>query len=86
MDAKMEALQKNHTWDLVPLPTGKKVVGCKWVYTPKFNADGSLERYNARLVVKDYTQSYGTDHLKTFAPIAKLNIVRILIALATKLN
>ncbi|CAA6666970.1 unnamed protein product [Spirodela intermedia] len=45
MDAEMEALQKNHTWDLVPLPVGKKVVGCKWVYTVKFNEAESLKRY-----------------------------------------
>ncbi|CAA6664100.1 unnamed protein product [Spirodela intermedia] len=85
MDVEMEALQKNHTWDLVPLPAGKKAVGCKWVYTPKFDADGSLERYKARLVAKGYTQSYGIDYLETFAPVAKLNTVRILIALAAKL-
>ncbi|CAA6671189.1 unnamed protein product [Spirodela intermedia] len=72
MDAEMEALQKNHIWNLVPLPAGKKI--------------GSLEKYKARLVAKGYTQSYGIDYLETFAPIAKFNTMRILIALAAKLN
>jgi hypothetical protein len=52
MDMEMEALDKNNTWQLVPLPNGKKHVGCKWVYTVKYKDDGSIERYKARLVAK----------------------------------
>lgn len=52
---EMEALEKNTTWRLVSLPEGKKVVGCKWVFTIKHKADGSIERYKARLVAKGYT-------------------------------
>ena len=47
MDEEMVALERNSTWELVKLPLGKRVVGCRWVYTPKFNVDGSLERYKA---------------------------------------
>ena len=50
---KMTALQKNRTWMLVPLPEGKRKVGCKWVFSIKHKADGSVERYKARLVAKD---------------------------------
>jgi len=71
LDAEMEALEKNSTWDLVAIPNGKKPVGCKWVYTIKYKADGSIERYKARLVAKGFTQIYGVDYMETFAPVAK---------------
>ncbi|KAJ9547057.1 hypothetical protein OSB04_019600 [Centaurea solstitialis] len=86
MEAEMNALEKNETWELVDLPKDKKAVGSKWVYTVKFKADGSLERYKARLVAKGYTQTYGVDYQETFAPVAKMNTVRILLSLAVNFD
>ena len=81
MRVDMEELEKNKTWELVDLPEEKSLMGCKWVFTVKYKADGSLERYKARLVAKGYTQTYGVVYQETFAPVAKMNIVRIFLSL-----
>ncbi|MDM1593474.1 reverse transcriptase domain-containing protein [Escherichia coli] len=82
MDEEMAALDANKTWELVPLPEGKKAIGCKWVYKVKHNSDGSISRYKARLVAKGYAQTHGIDYEETFAHVAKMAIVRAVIAVA----
>ncbi|XP_050124393.1 uncharacterized protein LOC126601691 [Malus sylvestris] len=62
MKVEMEVLENNSTWDLISLPNGKKVVGCRWVFTIKHKTDGSIDWYKARLVAKGYTQTYGVDY------------------------
>ena len=59
MDKEIQALEKNHTWELTPLPPGKTPIGCKWIYKVKLNPDGTVERYKTRLVAKGYTQREG---------------------------
>ena len=65
MFEEMQTLQKTGTWELTTLPTGKKTVGCKWVYAVKHLADGFAERYKARLVAKGFTHTYGVDYEET---------------------
>ena len=83
MDEELNALHKIGTWDLVPLPLGKSVVGCRWVYKIKTNYDGSIERLIARLVAKGYSQQYGMDYDETFVPIVKMTTSCTLIVVAS---
>ena len=72
MSEELEAFRKTHTWDLVPLPSGVQPVSCKWIFKIKTKADGSVDRYKARLVARGFTQEYGIDYEETFAPVAKM--------------
>ncbi|KAE8673431.1 hypothetical protein F3Y22_tig00111783pilonHSYRG00232 [Hibiscus syriacus] len=65
MQEEIEALHKNNTWDLVPLPQGRKPIGNKWVFKIKRNGDDQVERYRARLVVKGYAQKEEQLDVKT---------------------
>uniref|UniRef100_A0A2N9EV01 Integrase catalytic domain-containing protein n=1 Tax=Fagus sylvatica TaxID=28930 RepID=A0A2N9EV01_FAGSY len=86
MDEEFEALQKQGTWTLVPAPSTKNIVGCKWVYKLKYNSDGTISRYKARLVAKGFHQQYGVDFAETFSPVVKPPTVRLILSLAVSLN
>lgn len=68
---------------MVEHPKGKQTIGCKWLYKPKINADGTIDKLKVGLVVKGYSQKEGIDYEETFAPIAKLDTIRMLISIAT---
>eukprot|EP00253_Pinus_taeda_P029617 PITA_29617 len=84
MDEKINAIERNKTWDLVELPKGKEVIGVKWVYKTKSNAEGRIERHKARLVVKGYKQQYGRDYGETFTLVARMETVRVVLSIAVQ--
>ena len=76
MEEEHAALLQNHTWDLVPRPPHANVVTGKWIFKHKFNADGTMERYKARWVLRGFTQRPGVDFSETFSPVLKPATVR----------
>ena len=84
IDAEMQSLRQNETWDLVDLPPNKNVVGCKWVFKTKHNADGTISKHKARLVAQGFTQKHGVDYEETFAPVVKYASLRTIFAIANQ--
>jgi hypothetical protein len=82
MQAEFDALQANDTWELVPRPSGINLVTGKWIFRHKFFADGSLDRYKARWVLRGFTQRPGIDYDETFSPVVKPATVRVVLTLA----
>lgn len=82
MDSEIASLEKNHTWNLVDLPDGRKVIDNKWVFKIKHNSAGDVQRFKARLVIRGFTQQYGIDYTETFSPVVKLTSVRLILAIA----
>ena len=82
MEEELQALEDNHTWDIVHYPTNVKHVGFKWVYSIELHSDGSLDRYKARLVALGNKQEYGVNYEETFALVAKMTTVRTVISIA----
>eukprot|EP00253_Pinus_taeda_P034719 PITA_34719 len=83
MDEELEQIEKNDTWELVPRPHDKNIIGTKWIFKNNLNENGEVIRNKARLVCKGYAQQEGIDFEETFVPIAKLEAIRMFLALSS---
>jgi len=84
MDDEIDSIERNGTWDLVDLLEVKKSIGVKWVYKTKLNAEGEIEKNKARLVAQGFSQQPSIDYNETFAPVARIDTVRMVLAIAAQ--
>ncbi|KAA3479887.1 Retrovirus-related Pol polyprotein from transposon TNT 1-94 [Gossypium australe] len=82
VQAEFDAFVANSTWELVSLPHGRKVIGCKWFFKVKKNPDGTIARRNARLVAKGCSQVPRCDFKETFSPMVKPATIRTILTVA----
>jgi Reverse transcriptase (RNA-dependent DNA polymerase) len=86
MDHEISSLEQARTWTMVPHPTGKNVVGCKWVFRLKRKVDGSIDKYKAHLVARGFMQIYGIDYYNTYSLVICLTSFRLILAIAAHNN
>ncbi|KAL4369158.1 hypothetical protein GQ457_05G011330 [Hibiscus cannabinus] len=84
MNEEIASIERNDTWELTSLPDGHKPIGVKWVYKTKTNKERQVEKYKARLVAKGYKQRQGIDYDEVFAPVARIDTIRLLTAVAAQ--
>jgi hypothetical protein len=75
MDEELDQIEKNETWELVPRPKNKNVIGTKWVFINKLNGDGKVTRDKDRLVCKGHTQVEGINFEETFSPVSRMEAI-----------
>jgi hypothetical protein len=83
MTDEIEAIERNNTWYLTDLPANKQQIAVKWVYKVKLNPDGSIAKHKARLVAKGFLQKAGLDYQEVYAPVARIETIRLVVAIAS---
>ncbi|KAL0439751.1 UNVERIFIED_CONTAM: Retrovirus-related Pol polyprotein from transposon RE2 [Sesamum latifolium] len=80
--SEMDFIVSNGTWVLVDLPPGCITIGCKWIFKKKLKPDGTVNKFNARLLAKGFKQKEGINYVDTYSPVARLTTIWVLIELA----
>ena len=86
MQEELNQFERNQVWELVPKPDDRPEIGTRWVYRNKLDESGIIVRNKARLVAQGYSQEEGIDYDETYAPVARLEAIRILLAFASIMN
>jgi len=84
MNEEIAAIERNNTWELTQLPEGHKTIGVKWVYKTKLKENGEIDKHKARLVAKGYKQEFGVDYKEVFSPVARMDTIRLVLAMAAQ--
>jgi hypothetical protein len=84
VNAELTTLKQMGTWELADVPENRKPIMNKWVFVKKYNKEGNLQKYKARLVARGFSQIPGMDYDQTFAPVVRLETIRAILALAVK--
>ncbi|KAI5316850.1 hypothetical protein L3X38_036557 [Prunus dulcis] len=71
MEAEINSIEKNHTWELTDFPNGRKTIGVKWVFKTKLNEKDEIGKHKAHLMAKGYKQEYGVDYKEVFVPVSR---------------
>ena len=82
MECEIKSIEKNRTWKMVTLPKGVRAIDVKWLYKTKLNEKGEVDKYKAKLVALGYAQKHGIDYTEVFAPVARWDTIRIILAMA----
>jgi hypothetical protein len=82
IEDQLRSLEANHTWKVIDKPKDMNLISTKWVFKIKMLPNGQINKYKARLCARGFSQEYGVDYFKTFAPIVRMESLRILLALA----
>jgi len=78
MEQELKSVEQNHTWELATLPAGHRPITLKWVYKLKKDERGAVIKHKARLVARGFVQQEGIDYDDSFAPVARMESVRVL--------
>nr|GEY54891.1 zinc finger, CCHC-type [Tanacetum cinerariifolium] len=82
VQSEIDSIMHNDTWELTDLPPGCKALGCKWILKRKMKVNGSIDKYKARLVIQGFRQKEGIDFFDTYALVAWISTIKLLLALA----
>ncbi|GMF41455.1 unnamed protein product [Phytophthora fragariaefolia] len=84
--AECQCLIDNDTGKLAPQPRGRSVLGCLWVFVVKYDANGHIDRFKARLIITGFLQRYGIDYDEIFSPVIRMEVLRLLLTIPALLD